>query len=159
MRTAGIESAVAPIVDAFDALGVPYSIVGSVASSSHGVPRSTIDIDLVANLRLPQVESLVAALIDAYYIDGDAARDAVRHRSMFNVIHLDTMLKIDVYVLTERDFDQESFGRRSQAVLAEAESGRLYFLDTPEDTVVHKLEWYREGGEVAPRQWADAVGF
>jgi hypothetical protein len=159
MRTAGIESAVAPIVDAFDALGVPYSIVGSVASSSHGVPRSTIDIDLVANLRLPQVESLVAALIDAYYIDGDAARDAVRHRSMFNVIHLDTMLKIDVYVLTERDFDQESFGRRSQAVLAEAENGRLYFLDTPEDTVVHKLEWYREGGEVAPRQWADAVGF
>ena len=156
MTAQGVAPAIEPVINAFEDLGVPYSVVGSIASSSHGVPRSTIDIDLVADLRMLHVAPLVAALIDAYCIDEDAARDAVLRRAMFNVIHLETMLKVDVYVLTDRDFDRESFGRRAPAKLAEG--GRLFFFDTPEDTVVHKLEWYRKGGEVASRQLDDVLG-
>jgi hypothetical protein len=150
-------AAVTPVVEALERLGVPYSVVGSVASSAHGVARASIDADLVADLREPHVDPLVSALQEAYYVDRDAARDAVKRRSMFNAIHLATMLKVDIYVLTGRPFDRESFARRGPGALDPA-SPRQFALATPEDTVVHKLEWFRDGGEVSDRQWADIVG-
>ena len=133
-------------------------MVGSVASSAHGIARATLDADLVADLRGSHVEPLVSTLIDAYYIDRDAVLDAVRRRAMFNVVHLATMLKVDIYVLTARALDQESFRRRGTAKLEPVADARAFSLDTPEDTVLHKLEWFRAGGEVARRQWDDAVG-
>ncbi len=112
--------------------------------------------DIVA--AITPVEPLVAALIDDYYIDRDAAADAVRRRAMFNVVHLQTMLKVDIYVLTGRPFDRESFQRRLVAPLEDVDDAREYSVDTPEDTVLHKLEWYCAGGEVSERQWGDVVG-
>jgi hypothetical protein len=150
-------AALEPVVDVLERLGVEYSVVGSVASSFHGVARSTIDIDVVAELPGARVDELVTALAPDYYVDLDAARDAVKRRSMFNLVHLATMLKVDLYVLTDRAFDRESFARRARGQL-DATSGRGFFLDTPEDTILHKLEWYRFGGEVSERQWGDLVG-
>jgi hypothetical protein len=150
-------AAVTPVIDALDRLGVPYSVVGSVASSAHGVARASIDADLVADLREAHVGALVTALLPDYYVDRDAALDAVKRRSMFNAIHLATMLKVDIYVLTGRPFDRESFARSGPGAL-DPTSARRYILATPEDVVVHKLEWYRAGGEVADRQWSDIVG-
>jgi hypothetical protein len=158
MNTSAIVAAISPVVDAFEQLTVSYAVVGSIASSAHGVARATLDVDLVADLREAHIERLVALLIDDYYIDLDAALDAVRRRSMFNVVHLQTMLKVDVYVLTDRDFDQESFRRRTRAALEDSDDARDFFLDTAEDTILHKLEWYRAGGEVSERQWGDIVG-
>jgi hypothetical protein len=112
---------------------------------------------VVATLRAHQVASLVGALVDTYYVDLDAAREAVARRSMFNVIHLATMLKVDVYVLTDREFDQVSFERRRTSTL-EPGSQRTFHVDSPEDTILHKLEWYRAGGEVSERQWGDLFG-
>jgi hypothetical protein len=109
-------------------------------------------------LKTEHVDALVDALIDDYYVDRDAAMDAVRRRAMFNLVHLQTMLKVDVYVLTGRPFDRESFRRRQEAPLEDAEGARRYAVDTPEDTVLHKLEWYRAGGEVSDRQWSDILG-
>lgn len=152
-----IVAALAPIADALDKLGVEYSVVGSVASSAHGVARSTIDVDVVAALPGSQVAALVTAIEADYYVDLDAARDAVARRSMFNVVHLSTMLKVDIYVLTDRAFDRSSFARRAPGSL-EPGSARVFFLDTPEDTILHKLEWYRAGGEVSERQWGDLLG-
>ncbi len=142
-----------PVVEALEGLGVGYSVCGSVVSSAHGVARATLDVVLVAALAAPHVAGLVAALEAAYYVDLDAARDGVVRRSMFNAIHLATMLKVDVYVLSDRAFDRMSFSRRARGTL-EPGSLTTYFLDTPEDTVLHKLEWYRAGGEVSERQWA-----
>jgi hypothetical protein len=85
----------------------------------------------------------VAALKPDYYVDRDAAEDAVMRRSMFNAIHYATMFKVDVYVLTDRPFDRVSFARRTQASLADDASDRTYPFDRPEDTILHKLEWYR----------------
>jgi hypothetical protein len=82
-----------PVIDALDALGVRYRIGGSVASSALGVPRSTLDVDVACELRLAQNGPLAARLGDAYYLDEDTRRDAVRRRSCANLIHLATMIK------------------------------------------------------------------
>jgi len=151
-------AALEPVVRALEELSIEYSVVGSVASSAYGVARSTVDADVVAKLGGARVDALVSRLEQDYYVDRDAARDAVRRRSMFNVIHLATMVKVDVYVLTDRAFDVGSFARRIGRRLPDEEGARTYLLDTPEDTILHKLEWYRAGGEVSDRQWGDIIG-
>ena len=156
--TPDIVAAIQPIVEHFEKLGIACSVVGSVASSRHGIARSTLDVDLVADLPGQLVDAVVDGLVDAYYIDRDAVADAVSRRSMFNAIHLQTMLKVDIYLLTERPFDRESFSRRRSVALSPDPSARPYPVDTPEDTVLHKLEWYRLGGGVSERQWGDVVG-
>jgi hypothetical protein len=158
MSAPDILAALGPVVDALQTLSVPYSVAGSVASSAHGIARSTLDVDIVADLRPVHVAPLFASLRDAFYIDQDAVRDAVLRRSMFNVIHLETMLKVDVYVLTARPYDRESFRRRRPTPLEDRNDARQFDLDAAEDTILHKLEWYRAGGEVSERQWGDVVG-
>ncbi len=158
MNTPDLIAAIEPVADLFERMSVSYSVVGSIASSAHGVARATLDVDLVADLRPRHVQPIVDALIDQYYVDFDAAADAVRRRSMFNVVHLATMLKLDIYVLTRRPFDQESFRRRRSVSLDDVDGAREFPVDTAEDTVVHKLEWYRAGGGVSERQWGDIIG-
>lgn len=87
-----------PLVDALEQLGVSYYIGGSVASSAHGLPRSTIDADIIADLRMEHIQPLVNMLKNRYYIDADMIRDAIRNRSEFNVIHFDTNLKVDIFL-------------------------------------------------------------
>lgn len=158
MTAPDIADALAPVVAVFERLGVPYAVVGSVASSAHGVARATLDVDLVADLRIEQVDPFVAEISDAYYVDLDAAREAVRRRGLFNTVHLATMLKVDIYVLPERSFDRESFRRRRTLRLEDSRGAASYSVETPEDTILHKLEWYRAGGEVSERQWGDVLG-
>jgi hypothetical protein len=155
MNQPDLLAALAPVIAALHALGVEYCIVGSVASSAHGVARSTVDADLVADLPEARLDAFVAAIQSGYYVDRDAAHEAVRRRAMFNVIHLATMIKVDVYVLSQRAFDRSSFSRRTKKAMPDAHA---YFMDTAEDTILHKLEWYRAGGEVSDRQWSDIVG-
>jgi hypothetical protein len=150
-------AALTPVADVLDRLSVPYCVVGSVASSAHGIARASIDADVVADLEPQHIDALVDALVDGYYIDRDAVADAIGRRSMFNVVHLETMLKVDIYVLTARPFDRESFARRSAGALDPA-AGRSYSVASAEDTVLHKLEWHRAGGDVSDRQWSDIVG-
>ena len=154
--TSDVVAALGPVVDALVQLGAPYSVGGSVASSAHGIARTTLDVDIVADLRIEHVAPLVDALSSDYYVDQDAARDAVIRREMFNLVHLDTVLKVDIYVLKTDDFHRISFQRRIEDVLAGDE--RRFYMATPEDTVLHKLAWYRDGGQVSDRQWGDVLG-
>ena len=156
MNTSQILAAMTPVVEALEQLGVPYHIGGSVASSIYGILRATIDVDLVADLRLGQVQPLLKQLEATYYIDEDMIRDAIRHRSSFAVIHLNTMLKVDVFIPKSRLFDQEELRRVQQEVLAEGT--RPFNVASPEGTILNKLEWYRMGGEVSDRQWNDILG-
>ena len=87
-----------PVISAFDALGVPYLVGGSLASSAWGLPRSTQDADLVADLQLQHEDLFVARLQNDYYIDASMIRDAIARHSAFNILHLDTMLKVDVFI-------------------------------------------------------------
>ena len=156
MNVPDILAATTPVVEALEQLEVPYHIGGSVASSLNGIPRLTIDVDLVTNLKLEHVRPLVRLLEGEYYIDEDAVRDAVKRRSSFNVIHLESILKIDVFVAKSRVFDQEEF-RRVQLKMLEG-SDRPFYVASPEGTILNKLEWYRMGGEVSDRQWNDILG-
>ena len=95
-------------------------------------------------------------LEESYYIDADAVRDAIRRKSSFNAIHLDTMLKVDVFIPKSRLLDQEELRRVQLKTLDDSE--RLFYVASPEGTILNKLEWYRMGGEVSDRQWNDILG-
>ena len=155
-NTPDILVTITSLVEALEELGVPYHIGGSVASSLYGLPRLTIDVDIVADLRQGHVRPLIDQLETDYYIDEDMIRDAIKRRSSFNVIHLDTMLKVDVFIPKTRLFDQEELRRVQQEVLSEGT--RPFNIASPEGTILNKLEWYRMGGEVSDRQWNDILG-
>lgn len=144
-----------PVIRALEDLGVDYLVGGSLASSFHGTPRSTDDVDLVANLKPVHAALLVARLGDDYYFDLDRMRHAIRNRSSFNVIYLKTMFKIDVFVQKHDDYSRQEMRRRLRIDIGDGEE-----LDvaSAEDSVLQKLVWYRRGGEVSDRQWQDLLG-
>lgn len=145
------------VIDAFERLEVPYMIGGSLASALHGTPRSTLDTDLVSDLKAEQVALLVKMLEEDFYIDETMILDAIRKQSSFNLIHLATMFKVDVFINKHRRFDQEQFLRRQLQVVA-YEPERKVYVTTAEDIILAKLEWYRLGGEISDRQWRDVLG-
>lgn len=140
-----------------EGLGVQYLIGGSLASSLHGHPRATQDIDIVADLRPEDVTPLVAALSGGYYFDEPAIRDAVGRRSTFNVIHLRTLFKVDVFVAGDDHATRRELQRREVYPL-KVDPPEAIVVASPEDTVVQKLHWYRLGDHVSDRQWLDALG-
>jgi hypothetical protein len=148
--------ALAPVVDALEGLGRRYRVGGSVASSALGVPRSTLDVDIVCDLSEGDVDRFVSVLSDAYYVDGDMIRDAIRRRASFNLVHLQTMIKVDVFVAKGGLYDRTALSRVVRKSLDE--SSREYDLSTPEDVILRKLEWFRLGHEVSERQWRDVIG-
>jgi hypothetical protein len=138
-------------------LGVAYLIGGSLASALHGVVRTTLDTDLVAEIRPEHVSPLLKELQSAFYLDAEAIEDAIRRRSSFNLIHLETMFKVDIFVSKQRPFDKAQFTRRVRQTVATDPEQSVY-IASAEDTVLTKLEWYRQGGEVSERQWRDVLG-
>jgi hypothetical protein len=158
MTQPDLVSAIGPIVAALQQLGVSYYIGGSVASSAHGLPRTTLDVDLVADLKPTHVEDLVRILGGEYYLDAEVIRDATRQLTTFNVIHLATMLKVDVFVLGADDYDRTAFRRARKAAIGSAGEVAEFVVASPEDIILLKLRWYRMGDEVAQQQWSDAVG-
>jgi hypothetical protein len=153
-----VVAALTPVVDALIAEGVEYRVGGSVASSALGVPRSTLDVDVVCTIRDEHVATFVQRLAKDYYVDADMVRDAIRRRASFNVIHLSTMMKVDVFVQKGDAFSRASFARATRKSLDEAPDARLFDLTTAEDIILRKLEWYELGGRVSERQWSDVVG-
>ncbi len=151
-------AALTPVADCFEALGVRYYVTGSLASSAHGIARASLDVDLVAELESGHVESFVRCLGSGYYLPHDHIRAAVNERRSFNLIHLATMFKVDVFVARRRPFDAQAVDRaRPQAFDASADARKVP-VATAEDTVLAKLEWFRRGGETSERQWWDIVG-
>lgn len=145
------------VVDALDAAGIAYHVGGSYASSVHGTPRQTQDIDIVVEIDATKADALVTALGSGFYADAAAAREAVAQRDSFNLIHLDSGIKVDLFVRGETPFDRSEFERRREEVI-DPESGREVFVKSAEDTILRKLLWYRSGGEASDRQWLDACG-
>jgi hypothetical protein len=150
--------ALTPVLDVLAALGVRHYVGGSVASSVHGVPRASIDADVVADLLPEHVAPLVERLQGAYYVDEGRVRDAVEARRSFNAIHLATMFKVDVFAAKRRPYDLEALRRARPEALEDAPGAHVAPVATAEDTILAKLEWFRAGGEVSERQWSDVMG-
>jgi hypothetical protein len=147
--------ALRPVLDALQRLGVRHYVGGSIASSAHGIPRASIDADVVAELTAADTDRLTAALSTTYYVPEDRVRDAVARRGSFNLIHLETMVKVDVFVSRDRPHDRRAFERARTTPL---EGGGELPIGSAEDTVLAKLEWFRKGGETSQRQWGDVTG-
>ncbi len=145
------------VVRAFETLRVPYFLAGSMASSVHGIYRATADADFVAALRPHHAEPLVRLLQPAFYADLEAVRAAIASLRSFNVIHLDSMLKVDVFVPSTAPFHLTQMRRRVLQA-AGPESQTTFYVASPEDTVLAKLQGYRDGGAVSDRQWNDVLG-
>ena len=141
----------------FELLGIRYLVGGSLASSLHGIPRATHDIDIVAEIKECQVEDLAKQLKGTFYADADMIREAIQLYRSFNIIHLATMLKIDVFILKLDVFSQEQMARCHCYQVAEDPANTLY-LSSAEDIIVHKLIWYQLGDEISQRQWNDVLG-
>lgn len=145
------------VAETFDELKISYLVVGSVASSLLGFSRTTNGADIVADIQLDQISQLFAALNDTFYIDEQAIRRAILERRSFNVIHFDSLFKVDVYIPSSDEFSQQQLKRRRQETLS-PDSSQTIYLATPEDVILSKLRWYRLGGEVSGRQLMDVAG-
>lgn len=138
-------------------LGVPYLIGGSLASTLYGMVRTTQDSDIVAEMRLEHLAPFAAALKDEFYLDDEMIAEAIRRHSSFNIIHRETMFKVDVFIPRPRPFLQSQLARaQKQTFTFETEVSAKFA--SPEDTILSKLEWYRMGGEISDRQWRDVLG-
>ncbi len=158
MSESDLVAALVPVTEALQGLGVRYYISGSVASSAHGVARASLDVDIVAELDLLHIDRLADLLESAYYVPRGQMRAAAAERRSFNLIHLRTMFKIDVFVSKRRPFDREAAGRARAQGLDDTPGAPLLLVASAEDTVLAKLEWFRRGGETSERQWWDIVG-
>jgi hypothetical protein len=145
------------VTGVLEKLGIPYLIGGSLASTLHGLIRTTQDSDIITEMRKEHVPPFISSLQDEFFMDEAMITDAIQHNSSFNIIHRDTMFKVDVFIPHPRPF------QRSQLARIQRQS---FDLDTrisanfasAEDTILSKLEWYRAGGEISERQWRDILG-
>jgi hypothetical protein len=141
------------VVRTLDDLGVDYMVTGSYASSIHGEPRLTHDIDLVVALTPVDADRLLTMFPDTeFYLSPEAVRDAIARRRMFNLLEMKTGDKVDFWILTDDPFDVSRFRRKR---LAEAWGLKLK-VSAPEDTILAKLRWAREYGG-SEKQFADAL--
>ncbi|MFO0902386.1 MAG: hypothetical protein U0939_05255 [Pirellulales bacterium] len=148
--------ALRPVIAELNRRGVLYYVGGSIASSFHGAGRSTMDVDVATELDESAAVDLVKSLSREYYGSEVAACNAVRRRSCFNLIHLGTSLKIDIFISQGRDFDRSVLRRTITESLGGSEPITAR-IASAEDIILIKLEWYRLGGEISERQWSDVT--
>jgi hypothetical protein len=140
-----------------DELGIPYAIVGSVASSAHGEQRATAGADFIVDSNDDQAVALAGKLGDSHYIDLASIRRAIAQSRSFNVVELATMFKLDVYVVSGRANEMHRLANSRAAQLA-SDMAPLVRIASPEDTIISKLRCFRRGGEVSEKQWTDVLG-
>ena len=144
------------LVDVLDTLHIAYAIGGSVASSTWSTPRSTHDTDLLIDVREAELPRLVERLSGSFYADVELAREAFARQGAFNVLHLATHEKFDLFIAGPDLLDREQLNHRLARKL-ELTSERLYYVTSPEIMVLRKLDWFRKTDETSDRQWRDVL--
>lgn len=145
------------VVQELEDLKIQYYVGGSLASSLHGIPRATQDVDIIADIALHHIPKLVKALEAEFYIDGDMIKEAIQRRNSFNLIHYKTMFKVDIFIPKLDTSAQEEMERRQQYQVSDSPQCLLY-LASAEDIILNKLQWFKMGGGVSERQWNDVLG-
>lgn len=139
----GPSELLARVVASLTRLGVPYLITGSMASTAYGEPRFTNDIDVVAVLGVDRVSEFCAEFpAPEFYCWEPSVADAVRRRSQFNIIHIESGFKVDVILASDSEFDRSRLARARSLATA----GTVASFASPEDVIIKKLQYFREGG-------------
>jgi len=146
------------VVEVLEKLRIPYYLGGSLASSVYGTPRATKDIDIVADIQFQHVKLFVSSFAEEeFYIDEEMIKEAIASKSSFNIIHLEAMIKVDIFIFNDTSFAQSEMSRRRrELIMSDPES--FVSLPTPEDIILQKLLWFEMGGRVSDRQWQDILG-
>ncbi len=153
MSARTFEGLLSDVFSALEDCQVPAMVVGSFASTYHGIPRSTQDLDVVVELDASQLEKLLLRWTEKrYYVGEEAAREAVRQRTQFNLIDPLSGWKVDFILRKEREFSRAEFARRQPAEL----QGQEIQLATAEDTIIAKLMWAKDSH--SERQLRDVAG-
>ena len=142
------------LIDFFDRIGVPYFVTGSIAAMAYGEPRFTNDVDIVADLHPRDVDALMAAFPPPdFYLSRPAVLEAIRTRHQFNLLHITEGVKADIILPQQSEYDQLRFARREPVPVG---SRGEAILASPENVILKKLEYYREGG--SEKHLRDIVG-
>ncbi len=128
------------IIDVLDDAEIPYMLSGSVAMSAYIVPRATRDFDFVVSLQRSDVDRFVSYFQEGYYCNAEAVRDAVDHRSLFNIIDHASGYKADFVLLKKEAFRQTEFKRR----ILMNYFGKKVYLVSAEDLLLSKIIWIQE---------------
>jgi hypothetical protein len=141
------------VVIVLEQSGIEYMVTGSVVSSIQGEPRLTHDIDIVVAINRDAVGQLIEAFPPPrYYLDKDAAGEAIDRGSMFNMIDSLQGDKVDFWLLTEGEFDASRFRRKCIVPVF----GLKMYVSSPEDTIIAKLRWAKMSGG-SEKQFQDAL--
>lgn len=140
-----------------EALGIRYAVVGSLALCVHGVYPATANADLLAQIAPECAAALAAALGTSWYADAPAIEQAIRQGRPFNLIHIHTAQKIDIFPATS-EFHATQLDRARNIRVFTNQREMSFPVATAEDILLAKLQWYRTGGEVSDRQWNDITG-
>ena len=147
------------ILEVLDLLEIEYLVGGSLASSAHGIPRATRDVDFIVQLHANHVDEFARLLGTDFYVDGQTIRDALALGRSFNVIHFATSYKFDFFPAGTDPFKRTELQRRMFVESAPLGGEPVeWALATAEDTILSKLAWFRAGGETSERQWNDLRG-
>jgi hypothetical protein len=148
-----VEAVVGRVLHALQAAEVPYMLVGSFASSFHGAPRTTQDIDVVIAPTLGSLQKLIKQFPEEnYYVSRDAALQAYGAETLFNVVDFTTGWKIDFIICKSREYSRQEFARRQESDLL----GAKLYVASAEDVILSKLEWAKQGE--SERQIRDVAG-
>jgi len=131
---------------------IPYMLSGSYGSSFHGQPRATNDVDIVIDPTEKQLQTFLHSLGEDWYVSLDAAAEALRNNSMFNVIDIQSSWKADLIIRKDRPFSIEEFNRKRCVNII----GLDAWILSSEDVILSKLEWSKE--RQSERQFRDALG-
>ena len=143
------ELAVLRLVTArLDAAGIPYMLTGSLASGHYAEPRMTRDIDLVVELEPSDARRIVTLFAAEFDVEEDTVRRAIARRSMFNLIHVEAVVKVDFIVRKDAPYRRAEFERRRRVTIA----GQPMTLASPEDLILSKLMWAKAGGSELQRR-------
>ena len=157
MKTPELIAATLQVTQVLEKLKVPYLIAGSLASTVHGLVRTTQDADLLAALGSEHLPEFIQALQKDFYLDEQMVSTAVAQQASFNLVHRASMFKVDIFVTQQTPFDQAQLKRARRETLI-PETSTTALVATAEDTILSKLKWYQMGGEVSERQWRDILG-
>ena len=146
-----------PVTRALERLGIPYVVGGALAGSVYGVPRLTLEAEMLADMQLEQAPQLMEALSKGFEVEAGMMEAAIVQEGRFGLVEHETALRLDIYIRRSRPFDRMQLSRRRAAVIG-TEADESIYVTSPEDTILAHLERYRLGGEVSDDVWQGAVG-
>jgi hypothetical protein len=133
--------AVVAVIDALDAAGIPYMLVGSLSSNAYGIPRNTKDADFVMQLGTVPLGNLMRHLPPGFRLESQVGFETITASTRYRVRYEPLTFLIELFEVTDEPYDQGRFGRRVETVYG----GRKAYLPRPEDVIVTKLRWSKGG--------------